>query len=467
MKKEFIDFPVLRRGLPKMQNRRTMGRVSADQRGAACYKTDGGDGGGDETEEEKLVKQIEQRVAALLKDKASAEELRQINETVGALKELKIEALRELVDPNKGALAMLANQGLEITRLKRELNKSDAPKGIRESVSEWIGKNKTQIENLRSGVQAQLGTLEIQVRSVNSPMTPANTIASGSSANVIGRIETAPGIVDLVRPDYTFWNTIKKGTTGSNVYHWINKKNPQGAAAFIAPGVYKPGISFQISAETSVAKKIAVNEKVAMELLDDVEGFSTWIEDELIYQLYQKASLILMDSVGSTTTPTGVKQLSVPYAGAALGIKTKNPNNWDAIRACVGQLKAANFTKGGITAYINPIDMTNMLLTKANSQGQLFIPPATGATVIEDNNIPVGTLQIGLFDYYKVLIYKGFTMSFGLENDDFTKNLSTVIAEMRIHQFMGENHTGCLIRDTFDNIITEITEAEPAPEGGA
>ncbi len=115
---------------------------------------------------------------------------------------------------------------------------------------------------------------------------------------------------------------------------------------------------------------------------------------------------------------------------------------------------------GAVTAFVNPIDYANMVMTKAVSQGQLFIAGETGANVIEDNNIPVGYVQVALLDYYKVLIYKDLTITYGVENDDFTKNLITAVGEMRIHQFFSENHTGAFIYDTFANIKAAIT---PAP----
>ena len=76
---------------------------------------------------------------------------------------------------------------------------------------------------------------------------------------------------------------------------------------------------------------------------------------------------------------------------------------------------------------------------------------------LEDNNVPVGYVQVALLDYYKVRIYKDITLAFGWENDDFTKNLVTSICEMKLHQYFSENHTGAFIYDTFANIETAIT----------
>ena len=196
-------------------------------------------------------------------------------------------------------------------------------------------------------------------------------------------------------------------------------------------------------------------EQVATELLQDIDGFASWVEQELTYQLKAKLNTTLMTGTASSTVPAGIQTISSAYTLTT--VKTTNPNNWDAIRACVAQLRSGNL-EGVVTAFLNPVDYANMVLTKAVSQGQIFMPAETGATIVEDNNIPVGYVQVALLDYYKVLIYKDFSMAFGWENDDFTKNLVTVIAEMRIHQFFSENHTGAFIYDTLDNVKTAITE---------
>ena len=251
-----------------------------------------------------------------------------------------------------------------------------------------------------------------------------------------------------------FWDYLRKGSRNTAAIVFMNKVTPLGAAGFIGPGVAKPGISFQLETQTSTAKKIAASEKVAMEILQDIEGFSTWLEQELSYQVRQKANTTLMSGTLSSTVPAGIQTLSVTFT--ATGIATTNPNNWDALIACVAQLRSGNLM-GTVTAFVNPLDYANMKLTKAISQGQPFIAPDPGVKIVEDNNIPVGYVQVAILDHYKVDIYKGYNVTYGWENDDFTKNLITVIGEMRLHQYFSTNFTGAFIYDTFANIKTAIT----------
>ncbi len=373
----------------------------------------------------------------LISAKASQEDIDTIKKS---LSKLNVETLKTEVAGMKAQLKALEENGLS----------AEEKGGIRNSLKTWVEANKTAIQTIKAGHKADLTPLVIKVA---SPMTPSNTY-NGSA--YLPQPEFQAGATEIIRVQPTFWDYITKGRTGSAAYVWVNKKNPLGAAGFIGPGVAKPGISFEIATEISNAKKVAVSEKCATELLEDIEGMASWIEAEIVYQLKQKINTTLMTGVSSSTVPAGIQTISVAYSLTT--VKTTNPNNWDAVRAAVAQLRSGNLM-GPVTAFMNPVDYANMVLTKSQSQGQLFIPAETGATIVEDNNIPIGYVQVALLDYYKVLIYKDFQLMYGWENDDFTKNLVTAIGEMRLHQFFSENHTGAFIYDTFSNIKTAITQA--------
>lgn len=389
-----------------------------------------------------LIAKLKSEVETLLKEKNFAP-----NAELEALKtKLELSVKPEDFEAVKQEAIKLAG---DIAALKEKGNNAESG-SLKTQIKTWIEANKAALTNIKGGQKADLTPLVVKL---NSPMTPANTY---NSSAYLPKPEFEAGATEIVRVQPTFWDYIKKGRTGSSAYVWVNKKNPSGAAGFIGPGVAKPGISFEIATEISNAKKIAVSEKCATELLEDIEGMASWIEQEISYQLKQKINTTLMTGVSSSTVPAGIQTISVPYSLTT--VSTTNPNHWDAVRACVAQLRSGNL-QGAVTAFMNPIDYANMVLTKAQSQGQLFVPAETGATIVEDNNVPVGYLQVALLDYYKVLIYKDFALSFGWENDDFTKNLVTTLGEMRIHQYFSENHTGAFIYDTFANIETAITAA--------
>jgi hypothetical protein len=166
-----------------------------------------------------------------------------------------------------------------------------------------------------------------------------------------------------------------------------------------------------------------------------------------------------MTGVLSSTVPAGIQTFSNGFSTS--GLSVQNPNNWDCVRAVVAQMRAA-FVPGPIVVFMNPIDVANMDMDKAISNGNytgIMNRPIAGCTIVEDYNISVGYIQAFAPYALKTLIYKPFSMTFGWENDDFTKNLVTVIAETRLHSFHSENDAAAFVYDDLADIKSQIAAA--------
>lgn len=477
MTKAYLKFP--NKGisyLPRMSGRRFraafQGHTSEYKSGDKPPNDDPPADPDDKRTEDDLLTEIDKRIAVGLATRATPEELKKISEDL--LKQFKgipLENLRAMADDKTGVMTQLAAQGLEIQRLQTEMGKRDQPKdmSLRGQIKAWLESKPKElggtrsvsdvVRNIRDGVKEQLPPLEIRL---DSPMTVATVNAASSP--YIGKVDVESGINDFIRIEPTFWDFLPKGRTNAPTYVWVNKTNPEGAAAFIGPGVAKPGVSFELAAENSVAKKIADSAKATTELLQDIEGMATFIEEELRYQVMIKVNSTLMaNSAGSSTVPAGIRFYSTTYTNTDIHVNTGTATMVDAIRAVVGQLRSG-LLKGPIDIFINSVDAANMDIAKADSSGVYLLPPfvtadgrtIAGARIHEDNNIAAGFFQAAFMRYYRILIYKGFTIYWGWENDDFTKNLVTAIGEMRMHQFVNSIHTGFAIYDSYANVIAAI-----------
>lgn len=331
------------------------------------------------------------------------------------------------------------------------------PTNIRESIEAFVEANRDTIEAIRRGEQRPLPEMRVAVT-----MTVAQTNV-GSSPFLPNSGGIQGSINDLVRTRPTFWTRLQKGRTNLNPYVWANKTNKQGNAAFIGEGVLKPLASFEIAVESSNAKKVAERFRVSTELLNDVEGIQSLIQDEARFEVETAANTAVLTGTASSTSPAGVTTIASAFTLTT--IEVEDPNNFDAIRAAIAQLTSLNFDRD-IVAFMNPIDVANMELSKG-TDGHYLLPPFTsadgttikGVTIIEDNNIAVGNLLIGDMTKYRILMVEDFVIKWGYDSDDFSKNLITMIAEMRFHQFMSANHTGAFIYDSFADIKTAIAAA--------
>lgn len=428
-----------------------------------------------------MLVDLEKRMAAIpeqlqkeIVDGILKEELEKRFRPLVKLTEDEINKLIEFAsdDKDKGIRSKVVALAEELKLLKDQ--KAIAPKDMsyRGQILDWKKENKEIFEAVekrsKDGVpfrlsQDEVGKLKpLVIRAAVSPMLPADTFNPGAAAAqslFIPQPQFEAGANEIVRVQPTFWDYLRKGRSSSATYVWVNKKKPAdtGAADFIAPGVAKPAVSFTIKTEYSQAKKVAATEKLAMETLNDVDGFQSWAEAELIYQVKQLANtvcLITGDTAGDADTPNSITKLAVEFTAA--GLSTSAPNNWDVGRAVAAQIRANNLV-GAITIFINPIDKANMDMTKAMSQGQLYQPGPQYVNWVEDNNVAVGSFIGGIMDYYRILMYQDLVLEYGLVNDDFSKNLITVRAEMRFHQVFSENYTGAFVKGTFDAVKLAIT----------
>lgn len=410
------------------------------------------------TEQQELLEKVKKTAAEEI-EKRGYTNPDKVNELMTEhLKGLDVEALRSIEGkPSelRAALDAVKTIGEKLATIELK-NAQPQVQSIRGQIEKWQEDNKQVLEDLKAGKQVNLPQMQIR-----AAITMTTGASLGSSV-YLPNAGVAPGVIDIVRTQPTFWNRLRKGRTRLNPYVWVNKTNKQGSAAFIGEGVLKPLTSFELETESSVPKKVAASSKVSTEILYDVDAMESMVMEELRFDVETAANTAVLTGTLSSTSPAGITTLASAYALTT--IETDNPNFADAIRAAVAQIRVANFA-GPIEAYISPIDGANMDMKKASTSGVYILPPfqtadgktVAGATIYEDNNIVAGNLLIGDMSKYKIAMYQDFFINWGWENDDFRKNLVTAIGEMRFHQWMSGNHEGAIIYDTFANIIAAIT----------
>lgn len=405
-----------------------------------------------------LFEEFERRMGEIPESLSPEEFETRMNTATEPFKTLLTDEVREmLLDKDKGLRAQIVAQGLLINELKaNQSNQEQKTKSVRAMVTDWVEQNKESIKALKNNQRADLKPLQIRA---------AITMTEGTSLNssvYLPNPQILPGVIDLIRVQPTFWSRLNKPATKANPLIWVNKKNKQGNAQFIAEGVLKPLASFELATESSTPKKVAERMKVSTEMLDDIDYLTGLITGELQYEVDTASNQAVLTGDGISPNPKGITLYGAAYSLVSItGVIA--PNNSDAIRAAIAQLRSIN-VNGPLTAFINPIDAAVMDLQK-NTQGSYVLAPFTTADgrniaatpVIEDNNIAVGYLLLGDMNKYHIQMYQDFFVQWGWENDDFSKNLVTVIGERRFHQWVSDNEKIAFVYDTFANIKTAIS----------
>lgn len=401
----------------------------------------------------KFVTDLEKRFeeisikSGLSEEEATALHTKALNDALAPYTKLKG------IDPEKVEEMLklkqtIIDQGVEITKLKN-LGRAPENVSVRAQVEEWVTKNKGLIDNIKSGQKQDLPEFKIKAAA-----TMLESTHFGGST-YLPNVQVLPGYIDLVRVQPTFWGRLLKPATKANPLVWVNKYNKQGNAAFTTEGNLKSQASFELQTESSVPRKVTEYMKVSTEMLSDVDYLTGMITQELQYEVDIASNTAALTGTGVAPQPKGVTLYAAAYTLATI-VGVTAPNNSDAIRAAIAQLRSTNFT-GKLTAYVNPVDAAQMDLSKTlTGQYANMVNLKLDCDVIEDNNIAVGYLLIGDMSKYHIQMYQDFFVQWGWENQDFTKNLITVIGERRFHQWVSSNETGAFIYDTFANIRAAI-----------
>ena len=138
-------------------------------------------------------------------------------------------------------------------------------------------------------------------------------------------------------------------------------------------------------------------------------------------------------------------------------------NEFDVLRVAAALIANNGFQAN--YALINPMDSAKMDLTKS-SEGVYIMPPFTtadgqniaGLTVVENTGVAVGSFVVGDFSKSNLAIREEVNINIGYENDDFTKNLVTILAEMRAAHYIKEQHKKAFVKGTFESAITLIAK---------
>jgi HK97 family phage major capsid protein len=254
-------------------------------------------------------------------------------------------------------------------------------------------------------------------------------------------------------------------TTDNMYIAWAEQANADpGVAGTVAEGAAKPQTDFDIVERTAKVEKIAVWIKVSKEALADIKFLRAEINTELRELIDLKLDEQILSGDGTSPNLRGILTVAPTFAAVStLALAVATPNRFDVIMAAVAQIAAANFTAN--TVVLNPADYYAMQLVK-DGEGRYLMPPFStvdgmniaGLRVVANNGVAVGTFLVGDFKKASLAIREDVNIQVGYVNDDFTKNLVTILAEMRAVLYIKTNWLNAFVKGTFTTAITALTK---------
>lgn len=397
---------------------------------------------------EEVIKALEEKLDA--KGFASKSDVEAINASIEALKnESNLEAV-------KTAITEIETQIASLKENPAPSNKSF--KSFREALMSAF---ETSKEELEESINTKGANASITVKAAVT-VSEANTIL-GVDSESHWLLTAFTGIISPIRSRVSrYLGLVSVGTINNRVAMWVEEYNEQGTPIFIAEGAAKTKISVQYKEKEAKVQKIAVTCKVTTEMLRDLPQLVSYLQANLI----RRIEVATVDELfaGNGTMLNGLFGYASAFTGG--GITTATPTYADVFRALALQVQKAYGTATAV--FVNP-DILALMDMEKSVDGIYQIPPfksADGTQVAGMQLIPEVALVGMDYDFVggdlsvvNVRFREGLSINIGQENDDFSKNLRTILAEQALVQFVSANDTQVLVKGVMADAIVLITEA--------
>lgn len=263
------------------------------------------------------------------------------------------------------------------------------------------------------------------------------TTGTGAAGGVGSAIQTTrlPGVLEIPKRRMTIRALIAQGNMDGQTVEWLREHSNTNNAAMVAEGAAKPQSDFRLELVNTSAKVIAHTMKVSRQALSDVSQLRSMIDERLSFGLDLVEENQLLNGDGTGQNLAGIIPQATAYSTPLVGADTQSV---DKIRLMMLQASLALLPADGIV--LHPADWGWIELLKdttgryiiGNPQGSigatLWGLPVVPSMAMAVDKVLVGAFKTGaqIFDRWETTIETGY------ENDDFTKNLVTILAEKRL-----------------------------------
>ena len=371
------------------------------------------------------------------------------NDDVKALKE-ELEALKGLEAKNQDIEKSIAKfEG----RIEAMSEKAVEPKLEKLSLGKAIAKTYTDnIERIKDAVEK--GTkISLSVKDT--------TIADYTGDYALTDFDSE--VDRTVRNRYGILENVNTGATDSKFVTYV-QQTADSNGTWVGEGVAKSEGEPTWSEISEEVKKLATYVKVSKEMLEDLSFIRGEINNDLMTGVRESIENALLNGAGGTSI-NGLLDASMglPTFGAGVFANAiQDANISDLLRCVKAQIEAVNFTPTHVV--LNPQDIATIQLTKGSDSTYtypMYLPTQSGdgemiiagMRVISSTYMTAGNYLVGDLSKVNVKFRNNINMSVGLDADDFTRNMITILAEARLVSYVKNNQKPAFV---YGDISTDI-----------
>ena len=410
--------------------------------------------------------------------KLSAEEQAGLYNEYNDIKNKELEAAvagkasKEDLDAMKAEI--FENQEKQMAALNTAL-KSQGAILKRMSKEEVEAKNKSFADSLRAELVAKKESLKELKEGDKSTARNASfvvkVVGDITSANISGGnvpVEDRLSGFDVIPTRATrLLDVVSRSTTNSNIVSWVSQANKEGAAGQTAEGTAKNQIDFDLVVDSESLKKTTAYIKVSTEMIDDVDFIMAEIRNELLRELLLAVETQVYSGDNTGQNLNGIRTQAPAFAAGTFAGTIDNANEVDVLTVAMNQIEIAE--QGEPTAiFMHPSDVNALKMVKVSSTDKRYVERLVmvagnleldGVPIIKSTLVTAGTYLVGNFANATVIQKAGVMIDIGLDGNDFTKNMRTILAEWRGLNLIKTNKVTSFVKGTFatDKAALETT----------
>lgn len=383
---------------------------------------------------------MEKAITEAIKGIDSKEELKSVKEQINEVKECLVRM--------KGAFETKGGK-VVVKSLEQQVEEQ-----FKEFITFRDGKKVVDIKAACEQGKGKKATLNLVIEKAAAPITTASVHNVGAFVDSIS--STEPRSESVIRQYANVAQASGRGVL------YAEFAPGEGDAEWVEEGGVKPLLSGEVNEVNIVAGKVALGAKLTEETLSDFPQLVAEIRAEIISRIGLAEEEGILNGTGTGGQVQGVAKTMPGFSLSSLEVE--KPNIYDAIVAGYTQIiSVSNMSYRPNLVLVNPLDYAQMQLAK-DVNGQYLRPFKAGdelikgLEVVTTTAVAQGEVVMGDFNYLNIRDVWALTITFGWENDDFTKNLVTMIGEKRLVPYIKSQYKTAFLKDTIANIIAGITK---------
>jgi hypothetical protein len=172
---------------------------------------------------------------------------------------------------------------------------------------------------------------------------------------------------------------------------------------------------------------------------------------------------------GNGTAPNlnGIRTVATAFAAGTFAATVDNANSADVLVVAMNQIAIAN-QEAPNAIMMHPSDIAALKLMKVSATDKRYVDrllyigmdlTLDGVPMIGSTLVTAGTYLVGNFDLSVLYQKQGVMINIGLDGNDWTKNMRTIIAEWRGALVTKNNNRTAFVKGTFSTDIAALETA--------